>query len=60
MTRGKAHSTNLPKRGTGAGKAEIAEWNRSIGPLKQGKTASGELVEGQYELMIIGERDIKR
>ena len=59
-TRGKAHATTLPKRGNGAGKAEIAEWNRSVGPLKQGKTVKGELIEGQYELMIIGERDIKR
>jgi hypothetical protein len=59
-TRNLTYATPLPKKSDGTGKSEIAAWKRYIGPLVEYKTKGGESFEGPYELVIIGENDIKR
>ncbi|MEY4668488.1 MAG: hypothetical protein RL518_1187 [Pseudomonadota bacterium] len=50
----------LPRRGDGTGRAEQAVWRKHVAPLIELRTRQGEAFEGPYELVIIGENDIKR
>jgi hypothetical protein len=59
-TRNLAYRSPLPKKGDGSGKGERALWKRYVSPLIEFKTKGGEAYEGPYELVIIGENDIKR
>lgn len=59
-TRHITYSGSLPRKGNGAGKAERSMWKRHVSPLTTYRGPNGELFEGPYELMIVGERDIKR
>ena len=50
----------FPKNGSGAGARERALWHRHVVPLiSQDDDERGEY-EGSYELVLVGERDIKR
>lgn len=51
---------SLPKRGDGSGRAEQTLWHRHVSPFIEHKTPQGVAFEGPYELVIIGENDIKR
>jgi hypothetical protein len=59
-TRNLTYHAPLPKKGDGSGKTEMAMWRRFVRPLIEYKTKEGESFEGPYELVIIGEHDIKR
>jgi hypothetical protein len=54
------YKTPLPKRGSGRGEAEQAAWRRHVAPLLEYRTKEGEAFEGAYELVLIGENDIRR
>lgn len=58
-TRHLTFSTPLPRKGNGTGKVELAAWKKHISPLTAFRGQNGELAEGAYELVIIGERDLK-
>jgi len=59
-TRHITYTKPLPKRGDGTGRAEQAAWRRHVAPLLEYRSKQGEAFEGQYELVLIGEADIKR
>ena len=59
-TRHLTFSTPLPKRGNGTGKAELAAWKKHISPLIAYRGPGGELAEGPYELVVVGEKDLKK
>lgn len=59
-TRNLTFSTPLPKKGNGTGKAELAAWRKHVAPFTAFRGPKGELTEGTHELVIIGERDIKK
>jgi hypothetical protein len=54
------YKTPLPKGGDGRGQKEQELWRRHVAPLVEGRTKDGDLVEGAYELVLLGESDIKR
>jgi hypothetical protein len=59
-TRHLTYKAPLPRRGDGRGRAEQEAWRRHVTPLIEFKSKDGESFEGPYELVIIGENDIKR
>jgi hypothetical protein len=59
-SRNLTYASPLPKKGDGSGRSELGMWRRYVGPLIEVKTKEGESYEGPYELVIIGENDIKR
>ena len=59
-SRNVTYKAPLPKGGDGRGKKEQQAWRRHVAPLVEARTKEGELVEGAYELVLIGESDIKR
>jgi hypothetical protein len=54
------YKTSLPRGGDGRGKREQQAWRRHVAPFVEARTNEGELAEGAYELVLIGEKDIKR
>jgi hypothetical protein len=58
-TRHITYSKPLPRRGDGTGRAEQAAWRRHVAPLLEYRSKQGETFEGQYELVLMGEADIK-
>jgi hypothetical protein len=58
--RNHTHQALLPKRSDGSGKGERALWKRYVLPLIELKAKGRESFEGPYELVIIGENDIRR
>ena len=59
-TRHVKSSAFLPRDGDGTGEREVALWRRYVSPLIEVTTKDGEAFEGPYELVLIGENDIRR
>jgi hypothetical protein len=56
----KTGKVKLPENGTGMENAEASLWRRHVLPMISFTTREGVRHEGPYELVIMGENDIKR
>lgn len=59
-TRHMMSGVTLPRDGDGTGSKELAMWRKHVSPLIEIATRQGETFEGPYELVLIGENDIRR
>lgn len=55
----KTGKVKLPEKGTGMENAELSLWRRHVLPMISFTTKEGVRYEGPYELVIMGENDIK-